>query len=366
MKRRIRVLILLALVFVLNACSPKVKLELFKETFYGTFDTSIGYISYTETKEDFEKEFEIVKNEFTRLHKLYDNFNKYEGIENVKSLNEKAGQGPVKVDEDLLSVIKYSIDNYEKTQGKLNIAMGTVIKLWTDARNHNLETSLDPNDNHAEIVEEEKIIPSDQELAEAGKHINIKDVIIDEEKSTVELKDPDMLLDLGAIGKGYATELVARKLEDKGVKHASINAGGNIKTIGIPGDGRDKWGIGIQNPELGNAENLEVLFIGETSVVTSGDYQRYFEKDGIKYHHIIDPETLKPAGDFNSVTIVTKNSGLADYLSTVIFLSSKEEAEEIIKKFDDVKVLWNSEKEGKSFTPDLAKHMKSQGAKPSK
>lgn len=354
--------IILLLIFVIGLSSCSKKLEVHDKMFYETFDTSIRYLSYTVSEKDFEKEYTLVQEEFTRLNKLYDNFNTYKGITNVKTLNDNVGKGPMKVDDDLFNLIKFSIDNYEKTDGKLNIAMGRVIKLWTDARNHNMDQSLNLEDNHEEIPEDQKIIPSDDELKKAGQHMDIKNVILDEKNKTVELKDPEMLLDFGAVAKGYATELVAKKLEKQGVKHASINAGGNVRTIGTPGDGRDKWGIGIQNPDMKKKDNLEVLFIGETSVVTSGDYQRYFTKDGVKYHHIIDPKTFKPAGEFNSVTIVTKDSGIADYLSTVIFLSSKEEAEKIIKNFDDVKVLWYSEKDGKSFTKDLAKFMKSEGA----
>ena len=360
MKKKINILLLLIFGLLLSSCSKK--LEAHDDMFYETFDTSIRYLSYTSSKEQFEKEYKIVHDEFTRLNKLYDNFNTYKGITNVKSINENAGKGPIKVDDDLFNLIKFSIDNYEKTSGKLNIAMGRVIKLWTDARNHNMEQSLNLDDSHSEIDEDEKVIPTEKELQEAGKHMNIKDIVLDEKKKTIELKDPEMLLDLGAVAKGYATELVAKKLEEEGVNHASINAGGNVRTIGTPGDGRDKWGIGIQNPDIKSENNLEVLFIKETSVVTSGDYQRYFTKDGKKYHHIIDPETLKPEGDFNSVTIVTKDSGIADYLSTVIFLSSKEEADKILKNYKDTNVLWYSEKDGKSVTKDLKKFMKSEGA----
>lgn len=360
MKKIIKISTLLIFVLILSSCAKKLKA--YDNMFYETFDTSIRYLSYTASEKDFEKEYKLVQEEFTRLNKLYDNFNSYDGVINVKSINDKAGKGPIKVEEDLFNLIKFSLENYEKTDGKLNIAMGRVIKLWTDARNHNMEQSLDLEDNHKEISEDKKIIPSDKQLKEAANHMDIKNVILDEDNKTVELKDPKMLLDFGAVAKGYATELVAKKLEGLGVKHASINAGGNVRTIGTPGDGRDKWGIGIQNPDIKKQDNLEVLFIGETSVVTSGDYQRYFTKGGAKYHHIIDPKTLKPNGQFNSITIVTKDSGLADYLSTVIFLSSKEEAEKIIKNYEDVKVLWYSNKEGKSFTKDLAKFMKSQGA----
>ncbi|MDO5027346.1 MAG: FAD:protein FMN transferase [Tissierellia bacterium] len=360
MKKTIKASLILAFLLILSACSEK--LEARDQIFYETFDTSIRYLSYTASEKEFEEEYQLVYDEFSRLHKLYDNFNSYKGISNVKTLNDNAGKGPLKVDEDLFNLIKFSIDNYEKTNGKLNIAMGKVIKLWTDARNHNIKESLDLEDSHKEIAEEEKIIPSDRQLEEAGKHMDIKDIVLDQDKMTVEIKDPDLIIDLGAVAKGYATELVAKKLEEKGVKHASINAGGNVRTIGSPGDGRNKWGIGIQNPDLKSQDNLEVLFIGKTSVVTSGDYQRYFTKDGVKYHHIIDPKTLKPEGNFSSVTIVTEDSGLADYLSTVIFLSTKEEAEEIIKNYEDVNILWYSKDENKSFTEDLVKFMKSQGA----
>lgn len=360
MKKTIKVSLLLVFVLILGACSKK--LEARDKIFYETFDTSIRYLSYTASEKEFEEEYQLVYDEFNRLNKLYDNFNTYKGLTNVKSLNENAGKGPIKVEDDLFNLIKFSIDNYEKTNGRLNIAMGSVIKLWTDARNHNMDQGLDIENNHNEIPEEDKIIPSDSQLKQAGEHMDIKNIVLDETNKTVEIKDPNMLIDLGAVAKGYATELVAQKLEEKGVKHASINAGGNVRTIGSPGDGRKNWGIGIQNPDLKSQDNLEVLFIGETSVVTSGDYQRYFTKDGVKYHHIIDPDTLKPNGEFSSVTIVTRDSGLADYLSTVIFLSSKEEAEKIISNYEDVKVLWYSNKDGMSFTKDLAQFMKSEGA----
>ncbi len=342
--------------------AAKNALQRYDYSFYQTFDTSITYISYKATKEEFDEESKFVEEEFTRLHKLYDNFNSYDDIVSIKEVNDMAGKGPVKVDKDLFNLVKFAIDNYEKTHGKVNIAMGRTIKLWTDARNANHPSKSLGVEEH-EIDDEDKVLPSPEEIKESGMHMDIKNIVLDEKNQTIEIKDPDMLIDLGAVGKGYATEIVAQKLIDRGVKHASINAGGNVRSIGTPGDGRVKWGVGIQNPENKSKDFLEVLFTGPVSVVTSGDYQRYFEKDGVRYHHIIDPKTLYPGGDYSSVSILTENSGLADYLSTVMFLSTKEEAEEILKNYPEVGVLWYSKKEGKSSNEYMKQFMKSENAK---
>lgn len=352
-KIRNTLFVLLTLVFV-TSCSQKEDLEAHKKTFYGTFDTKILYLSYTDSEDKFDEEFAFVEEEFTRLHKLYDRYNDYEGVNNLKTINDQAGKEAVKVDDDLYNVIKFSLDNFEKTDGKVNIAMGSVLRLWHDVRMQN------------EGAEEKDIVlPKEEDLLEASKHMDIEKVILDDKEKTVYLDDEKMSIDLGAVAKGYAAEMVAQRLEEKGVKHASINAGGNVRTIGSPGDGRKNWGIAIEHPLMGEADDfLDVLFIGETAVVTSGDYQRYFTKDGVNYHHIVDPVSLKPETIYNSVSIITKDSGLADYLSTALFLSTKEEAEKILENYkdDDVEVLWYSHEEGESSTKGLEEHMRSKGA----
>lgn len=351
MKKIISIAMLLSAIFVLSACGEK-ELQKHSKVFYDTFDTSITYLAYTESESEFEDQATFVESEFRRLHDIFNGYNPGVDHTNVYDLNSKAGQGPVQVDQELFDLLKFSKDNYEKTDGKLNIAMGAVTSLWTQARNQNVD-----------MEEADIIIPSDEDLQAANQHTNIDDLILDEANLTVELRDPEMSLDVGAVAKGYATELVAKELMEKGITHASINAGGNVRTIGTPGDGREKWGLAIQNPDLSASDYLEVLFIGQTSLVTSGDYQRYFEKDGVRYHHIIDPETLKPKSLYNSVSIITEDSGIADFLSTSIFLSTKEEAEEILKNYPGAEVLWYSEAEGKTNTPGLDQYMQSKGAK---
>lgn len=351
MKKYIKISISLLLLIFLVACSNK--LEKHQKMFYETFDTQILYIEYTKTKDEFKEHFNLVESEFQRLTKLYDNFKTFDGINNVKTINDNAGVKAIEVEDDLFNLIKYSIDAHEKTLGKVNIAAGAVTEIWKDISEIN-----------AGKDEKDTILPDAKKLEEAGKHINIEDIVLDEEKKTVFLKDKEMALDLGSTAKGYAVELVAKKLEEMGVEHASINAGGNVRTLGTPGDGRKTWGIALQNPDRESKDYLDVLYLeGSESVVTSGDYERFFIHDGVVYDHIIDPFTLWPNAKYRSVSIVTKDSALADILSTAIYLSTKEEAQTIIDNYgEEVGVLWATDEE-KTNTPNLDEVLQSKGAK---
>lgn len=342
----------LALLLILVGCS-KGK-EKYTSTFYDTFDTQVLYVEYADSQSEFDQNAQFVQDEFVRLHQLYDNYRTYEGINNVMTINLNAGKEPVKVDEDLFNMIKFSLDNYDKVLGKTNIAMGKVLDIWHNIREEN------EGKEDSEIV-----LPNNEDLIEANKYTNIKNVVLDEENMTVYITDPNMGIDFGAVAKGYAVEIVAKELEEKGIKNASINAGGNVRTIGSPGDGRKTWGVALQNPDVESSDYLDVLYIeGSDSVVTSGDYQRYFMKDGKRYHHIIDPNTLWPSDTFAAVVVVTKDSGLADLLSTALYLSTKEEAEQIISNYDDeIGIIWADHDGNKTFTDNMKDLMQSQGAK---
>ena len=160
---------------------------------------------------------------------------------------------------------------------------------------------------------------------------------------TVYFADPQLRLDVGAVAKGYATELVSQMLLAGPMPSFIISAGGNVRTGIIPQDGRKAWGVGIQDPDgnvFGLADYVEVLYIHDVSVVTSGDYQRYYEVDGQRYHHLIDPETLMPDTDFRSVSIITQDSGYADMLSTAAVLMPYEESRAFIDSLDGVEAIW--------------------------
>ena len=148
---------------------------------------------------------------------------------------------------------------------------------------------------------------------------------------------------VGAVAKGYATELIAQMLLASDMPSFIISAGGNVRMGNPPADGRAKWGVGIQDPDgavLGLSDIVETLYLTGCSVVTSGDYQRYYVVDGQRYHHLIDPDTLMPDTDFRSVSIITEDSGYADLLSTAAFLMPYEESRAFIDSLDGVEAIW--------------------------
>jgi thiamine biosynthesis lipoprotein len=179
-----------------------------------------------------------------------------------------------------------------------------------------------------------------EKLTEAAKHTDIECLVIDEENSTVTITDPAMTLDVGAIAKGYAVEMVARSLEERGITGYVINVGGNVRTVGAKGDGTP-WVAGIENPDT-DAEEPYVAYLNLTgeSVVTSGSYQRYYLVNGKRFHHIIDAETLMPAEGFLSVSVVCKHSGQGDALSTALFCMTLEEGLALVESLPDAEAFW--------------------------
>lgn len=304
--------------------------KLLKEsaTFYDTFDTIISVTYYTKDQEEFDRYLKVTHEEYQRLHRLFDTFHNDEGKINAKTINDQAGGSPVKAPEELFDLVSFSLHHYEELSEKVNIGIGRAVALWNQGR-------------------EEKKLPDPEQLKEIAKHTDPSKILLDEKERTVLIQDPEMALDLGAVGKGYATELVAKKLEAEGLSHGLISAGGNVRTIGGPIDGREEWTVGIAHPRAKDDSAIAcTVKVGPgMSVVTSGDYQRYFIVDGVRYHHILNSKTLHPETIFPSVTVITKDSGLADLLSTALFLSTKEEAMEIRSRFSDEKIemIWVDE-----------------------
>ena len=183
-------------------------------------------------------------------------------------------------------------------------------------------------------------VPSAEELYRAGEHTDIDQMVLDPNASTVYLADPEMSLDVGAIAKGCAVELTARKMEAQGVDSLLMSIGGNLRSIGRKGDGTP-WRAGVPNPDLSaKQQNLAVIDLTDASLVTSGSYQRYYTVDGQQYHHIIDPETLYPAEHHWAVSVWTADSGLADALSTALFVMSLDEGKALVEGWPGVEALW--------------------------
>ena len=316
------------LLLPLTSCKEK-KPTTQAKSYYEYFDTVSTILSYKgDSEEEFTENHEAVAKLLGEYHKLFDIYYEYSGVNNLKTVNKNAGIAPVEVDERLIDFLLVCKEMYTLTDGKTNIAMGAVLKLWHDCR------------EDAEGDPENAKIPSEAELAEAAEHCDINDLVIDVGASTVYISDPKMQLDVGAIGKGYAAERAAELLMDKAVTGYVLNIGGNIRAIGSKPDGSG-WETGITHPNKSSDERfIRKVSIKNISLVTSGDYERYYTVGGVKYHHIIDPETLMPSEYFSSVSVFAKDSGLADALSTALFCMSYEDGMALVNSLEGVEVIW--------------------------
>ncbi len=320
------------------ACgAPKSEYTKYSATFMDAFDTVIEVMGYAKSEKEFNTWAQKAQDRFVELDHLYDIYHNYDGIHNVKTINDNAGKGPVKVEEDIINLLLLCQEWAPKAPGytdRTNIALGSVLTIWHQYREAGI---ADPE--HAQL-------PPMEDLQAAARHTDMADVVVDRAAGTVELKDPALSLDVGTVAKGYATELVAQELKAAGWTSFLLSAGGNVRAVGKPLDGvRQRWGVGIANPD--NAEGgtdadttVDTVFCNDLSVVTSGDYERYYVVDGKRYSHIIDPDTLLPATYFRSVTIVTEDSGLADYLDTILFTLPYEKGRAYIETLDGVDALW--------------------------
>lgn len=300
----------------------------FSAQFLGVFDTVTSVIGYSADEETFSDYMQELQDELEIYHQLYDIYNDYDGINNIKTINDNAGIAPVVVDKRIIDMLEEAKSLYELTGGKMNVAMGSVLSIWHEYRQEGINDPL-----HSKL-------PPMDELEAAVVHTDIGQMIIDTEASTVYLEDPEMSLDVGSVAKGYAVEMVCRKLEEEGLTHTLVSVGGNIRAIGDkPED--TPWAVGIQNPDIhSDQEYLHRVQINNQSLVTSGVYQRYYTVGGKQYHHIIDPDTLMPRDEFKSVTILCEDSGMADCLSTAVFNMTLEEGQTFIESLDGVEAMW--------------------------
>lgn len=295
---------------------------------YEYFDTASIFASYLgDSDEAFRQNCSELEAILEKYHKLFDIYYAYSGINNLRTVNSYAGKEPVTVDRELIDFLLYAREMYDLTGGEVNIMMGSVLSIW-----HRYREDAEGNPNPK--------IPNEAELAEASLHTSIDALVIDETASTVYISDPKASIDVGALGKGYAAELAAKHLENKGVTSYVLNIGGNICTIGAKTDGTP-WTTGITNPDKSSNESFVMrIKLSNTSCVTSGDYERYYVVGDEKYHHIIDKDTLMPAEFFSSITVLTQDSALADALSTALFCMSYEDGLKLVNSLEGVEVLW--------------------------
>lgn len=338
MKKRLSALLLIAC--LLTGCAPKkVEEKQYTATFLELFDTVTTVVGKADSEEGFMETAQAVRDALLPYHRLFDIYNEYDGITNLKIVNDHAAEAPVKVDPIIIRFLLDCKEYYALTGGKVNVAMGSVLGLWHDARTAGLD---DPRNAR---------LPDTVALDAAGEHISFDSVIIDPEAETVFFTDPLVKLDAGAVGKGWAAQRVA----ETAPKGLLISVGGNVCATGPKDESGTPWVVGVNNPDGGNY--LHTLSITEGSLVTSGDYQRYYTVDGKIYHHIIDPETKMPSQYWRSVTILCADSGLADALSTALFLLPQEEGQAILDKAG-AEALWVDAQGNEFFSPGFSEYLR--------
>lgn len=245
-----------------------------------------------------------------------------------------AGGAPVEVSDDTVTLIKKGIYYCDMSDGAFDITIGSVTSLW-------------------DFKADEPAPPAPEAIAEAITHVNYRKILID--GNTVRLVDPAAKLDLGAIAKGYIADRIKEYLKEEGVKHALINLGGNVLAIGGKLDG-SPFNIGVQKPFDENGDPITSVRINNKSVVTSGTYQRYFKKDDVLYHHILNTTNGNPCNNgLNSVTIITDSSLTADALSTTCFLLGPEAGMELVNQLDNVDAIFINTDNELSFSRNYDK-----------
>lgn len=320
--------ILLVLAALFHQNQAQSNLSRYTATFLDVFDTRTDIVGYSSSEEEFTEQVTLLKEKLEHYHRLYDIYNNYDGIANIKTINDNAGIAPVAVSQDIIDLLLFSKEMYEKTNGQMNIAMGSVLEIW-----HNYREAGTNSPESAKL-------PPIEDLQAAAAYCDIGRIIIDEEALTVYLPDENMSIDVGSIGKGYAVQRTAEYAKEIGMESVLLSVGGNVCAVGTKLDGSD-WRIGIQNPDLSSDEDyVKKVDVSDACVVTSGNYQRYYTVDGVQYCHIIDGDTLMPADYFASVSIVAADSGMADALSTSVFNMPFEEGLAFVNSLDGVEAMW--------------------------
>lgn len=317
------------------------------------FDTEITLIGYVQSQEAFDQASEEAFALLTKLDRIFDAYNAYDGVNNLYYLNRHAAQSPVSVSRELFDLISWCRQKWDEGIRGTNIAMGAVLSIWHDYR---AAGNSDP---------ENASLPPMDDLKAAFAHTDFGQVVLDAEKMTVFFSDPYLTLDIGAVAKGYAAD-AACELLSRSMPSFLLSLGGNVYAGEKPLDGRKAWAVGVQDPRakgleasVSGSDILDIIDVSGLSVVTSGDYWRYYTVDGVRYHHIIDPETLMPSTRMQSVTVVCKSSTLADFLSTALFVNSYEDGLALVESLDGVEAMWVLSDGSIQYSPGITKYVRS-------
>lgn len=263
----------------------------------------------------------LIENSFTRIEELEKMLSVHLDESDLAKVRDQAGIEAVAVQPETMEVMELALKYAELSNGRFDPTAGPLIDLW----------GIDPPEGH---------IATPNELAEISSLINYQNLIVDPSAQTLALTNPGMIANLGAIAKGYIADQVKKQLQEDGVTSGIINLGGNVLLVGGKPDGSD-FRIGVQDPDSLRGEYLGVISLQDESIVTSGDYERFFEANGKRYHHILDPFTGFPAdNELRSVSIISKKSADGDALSTTCFLMGLDEGIALIRSLPEMDAIF--------------------------
>jgi thiamine biosynthesis lipoprotein len=258
---------------------------------------------------------QAINNAINEIERITALFSEWEPTSRISEINHKAGKRAVSVEPEVFRLISEALYISELSQGKFDITFKSAGKLW-DFR--------------------QQLIPDSDALLNAVSAINYKNVELNKSKQTIYLKNEQTQIGLGGIAKGYAIDRAAQVIRKAGFEVFYINAGGDL--YASSGSQSKRWKVGVQDPDDSN-ELIALIPIANAAVATSGDYERYFEKDGIRYHHIIDPATGQPARLARSVTIISARAYMADALATAVFVLGPKNGMALIEELEGVEAI---------------------------
>jgi thiamine biosynthesis lipoprotein len=279
--------------------------------------TRVGVELWAEDRASADAHIERVMQEMHRIDEL---MSTYKPTSQISIVNAEAALHPVPVDADLFGLLETSLEYSRLTEGAFDITYASVGHLYDFRRG---------------------IKPSDEEIAKALPGVNYRHVILDPEARTVRFAQPGVRIDLGGIAKGWAVDQGIAILGAAGIEQAMINAGGDTRIIG---DRFGKpWMVGIRDPRE-EGKVIVRIPLEDAALSTSGDYERFFEADGVRYHHIIEPASGRPARAVRSVTVIGPTATRTDGLSKTIFVLGIEKGMQVLDRLGDVDAIAIDEK----------------------
>jgi thiamine biosynthesis lipoprotein len=293
-------------------------------------DTIVNSVIYTRNRRQGVNALSSAFGEMYRLEIILD---RHHTDSEVFVLNRDAGTRPIVVSAEALDVIKKSLQVGEQTGGAFDITIAPLINLWRFGS--------------ADVY-----VPSENELAQTVKLVDFRRVQVNNNDGTVFLDGGGTELDLGGIAKGYIVDMAIEALLEQGITSAYLDAGGDIRVIGEKPDG-SAWRIGVRHPR-DRRGIIAIVELRDKAIVTSGDYERFFVVDDVRYHHIIDPKTGEPSRGIISVTVIAPDAFTADAYSTALFVLGLEKGMEIIESLPELEAIMITEDEQVHITSGLA------------